>query len=277
MFKSVTQSASERLKEKQPGVIELDPGVVAGNFGVAYPPDQPFRDTGLPEHYLDTVVKPQQSLVLPDLPKQGRAKTHMPMLTMAINRLNSMKPRSKESAQLVAEMQAIILEPLQAFDELIANLEQEYRDAWEARWNEGRVKGRAIIDSLPTLQGNVYTALAVAREAAQRKDDLLQPVQDLHLEHGRMQGNRFVTDEELRSHARKLARARAEFDAASDAALEAVQAMAIPEGELATARANLELIVRDMDQCVCELSGEAYFHPDLGLSTRPVVYRDNWS
>jgi hypothetical protein len=273
MFKAVTQSISERLGEQQPG-MKLDPAVVASSFGVAYEPHKPLPNTGRLENHVEF---DDASLVLPDLAEAGRQKVVTPVLTLAMNRLNSLKPRSEEREQQVAQMLLDIVEPLTQLDMLVAILESEHRAAWEARWEADRVKGRALIDvTLPELHGAVNAAQMRVNEAAERKGHAQTALRALHLEHSRISSNRFATQQEIDSAAKKLAKARGEMEAASDAALEAVRAMAMPESKLATARENLELLKQDMDKCVAELKGEPYFSLELGLSTRPTLYRDSW-
>ena len=273
MFKGITQSISERMGEQHPGNLAVDPATVASSFGVAYPPNQPLPDTGLADHHAENDM---ELLVLPDL-KANRRKHFTPILTMALTRLRSIKPRSREMNQRVAQMIADIMEPLQELDSLVATLEQEHTAAWEARWESDRAKGRELIDvTIPTIQGELFNALNRRNEADAKKGRCKTVLQDLDYNRQKIESARFASSDEILRAQRKVAKAKAEMEAATEATLVATRAMSAVEGRMATAQAQLEIIKKDMDQCQHEILGTPYFHPDFGLSTEPRIYQDKW-
>jgi hypothetical protein len=101
-------------------------------------------------------------------------------------------------------------------------------------------------------------------------------LQDLDYNRQKIESARFASSDEILRAQRKVAKARAEMEAAAEATLVATRAMSAVEGRMATAQAQLEIIKKDMDQCQHEILGTPYFHPDFGLSTEPRIYQDKW-
>lgn len=191
---------------------------------------------------------------------------------MAIARLNSITPRTRQRAQEVAQCIVDLAEPFQRVDALFAALETERSEALRERLEELRQRGRALQSKIETeLQGNVYTAMQVCNEAEQLKGGASTRVMTHFEELRSVKKNRFATQKEISNAEQRLAKSKQESESAAEQALKAHQALAEAENAMKLAQAELEGISISMDQCQAELAGKPYHSPELGLAVDPTA------
>jgi hypothetical protein len=259
MFKPQIEGFSPRDSRYQTG--EISPELLARNFGAVLPVAEP-----LPE--IDDIQRD-------DLPIDSRAPRRAPapsLLEIATARLTSIKPTSPKRQREVLEWLGRILEPLQAFDEFIATLEEEHFTAIDARWEVIRKAGRALVDSLPSIQAELASAQHYVNQSAEAKVHARADLESAHEERQRISA--WATTKEIAAVDAKLLKAREAMKAAAQKAFSDLQTLAAAEGKMATARENLRRHALELKRLAAEVKGEAYFDPDLGLSTDPMVFAD---
>ena len=265
MFRSIMQ----RMDGNRRSGMELDPALVARNFGAVADVAEPFPETDVPLVHAeddDTNIHLDQRAVKPQPPRS--------LQSLAVERLRSLKPRSPERKQQVAEALAAMLEPIKAIDDLVATLEQEHFEAIDARWETIRKQGRVLQDGIPGLQRELAAAMNHVNECEREKGKCKTVVEEAF--YSRKKISRFSTQKEISAADQKLESARNAMALATQDTLEAHQAMAVVEGKVATVKTNLATITTEMSRLEAELRGEAYHDPATGLSTSPVFYRDKW-
>ena len=250
---------------------ELDPALVAASFGVAYEPDKPLPQADVPSIHVEDEPA---SKVLLDNRKLPKPKDAPPTLfDIAVARLRSLKPRTADMRQQVA---AAIADcgVLAAIDELVAALEREHFAAIEARHEELRKQGRALLETLPAIQGELNQAMMSVNQSATLKGRAVSGVREAHEECRTI--SKWASRKEIIAATEKLSSAKERMNEASEAALADMRAMAAVESKLATAKANLEILETEMDRLEASASGKDFHDPTTGLSVDPVLYRDSW-
>jgi chromosome segregation ATPase len=266
VFKPLLQQISDSNNHS----LELDPAVVASNFGVAYPPNQPLPDSGLPERH----VEDDQLDVVTDQRKPPKQKQPASLLTLALTRLRSLQPQSPERARQVEQAIANITAPLKAVDDLVAVLEKEHHDAIATRWDELRVQGRKISEGMDALTGEVNRCMMRVNDSEAAKVRAKTRLQAHHESASKM--SRWASEEEIAAAEKLVAADRISMQEATDVALAAQKVLAEAQNKVAIAQAQILGIQREMDRCEAELKGQSYHDPELGLSKDPVFYRDSW-
>jgi hypothetical protein len=259
MFKPQIEQLSQKDSRYQTG--ELDPELVARNFGFVSPVNEP-----LPE--VDD-IQPD------DLPVDSRAPRRSPapsLLTLATSRLLSIKAQTPERKQEVQEWLGRILEPFKALDEFIAALEEEHFAAIDDRWEVIRKAGRVLVDSLPSIQAEVGSAQQYVNQSTEAKGHARSDLESAHEERQRISA--WATSKEIAAADAKLLKAREAMKVAAQKAFEDLQTLAAAEGKLATCRENLRRHGLELKRLAAELRGEPYFDPDTGLSTDPMSFAD---
>ena len=263
MFRSIMQ----RMDGNRRSGLELDPNVVARSFGAVSGVNEPLPETDVPLTHAeddDLHIHLDQRAVKPQPPRS--------LQSLAVERLRSLKPRSPERKQQVAEALAAMLEPLKTIDDLVATLEEERFQAIDARWEEIRKQGRILQDGIPALQRELAAAMNHVNACEQEKGKCKTEVEEAF--YSRKKISRFSTQKEISAADQKLESARNAMALATQDTLEAHQAMAVVEGKVATVKTNLATITKEMSRLECELDGKPYFDPTLGLSLTPGFYRD---
>jgi hypothetical protein len=249
---------------------EVDPELVAANFGVSYQPNAPLPEA---DSTIGHAEDDDTDLILNTHAKRPDPKPSL--VSIAIARLQSLKPLTPERQKEVTAMLRMILEqPLAVIDEFMAVLEQEHFEAIDDRWERTRVQGRELSDSMPMLEAELAQALNYSNQAeetrGQRKQDLGNAFEQ------RRRISAFATEREIQTADDRLQKARAAMEAANAKSLQRQQELAVAESKVASARENLRLFQQEMRRCEAELRGEPYFHPELGLSVDPKSYREGW-
>jgi hypothetical protein len=267
MFKPLTQKLDDSLSRN----MELDPATVAASFGAVMPVGEPLPDSGLPErHVEDDVLDLTTDQRKPLKQKEPPAA----LLTLALTRLRSLKPLSKERTKQVEQAVLNISAPLKAVDDLIAVLEREHRDSIAARWDELRKTGREISARMDGLVGEVNRCLMAVNESEAKKVHCKTQLQTHHDNLRRI--NRWASEEEIAEAEKLVAADRIAMQEASDVALAAQQVLAEAQNAVTIAKAQILGIQREMDICEAELQGQPYHDRELGLSKDPTFYRDAW-
>ena len=262
MFRSIMQ----RMDGNRRSGLELDPNVVARSFGAVATVGEPLPETDVPLVHAedDGEIQLDQRAAKPALPTS--------LAEIAMARLQSLRPRTPERKQQIAETISAMAEPLQAIDDLVAEMEAERFAAIDKRWEEIRKQGRKLLDSIPALQRELAACMNRVNASASAKSNRRADLEAYFNERKKL--SRFATEAEIRAANLKVAQAKEAARAAADDALADQQALATAEAALATGRANLQTHQTELSRLESELRGEAYFDPTLGLSMTPGFYRD---
>jgi uncharacterized protein YoxC len=272
MFKALTQQLDERRFGGSPLSPQLNPATVAKSFGVAYEVDESLPESPAPIRHVED--EPQESGLLLDKLKPLTPKSEpVPLIVIATRRLNSIKPRTKEMAQQVAQMIADIQAPLLAVDELVGILAMERVQAIEESLEQLRTRGRNLRSRVNNeLQAAVYTAMSVVNAAEEAKvkaqtklEGHISRLRQLRLDRYSTNEQLFTADERVKSSVREL-------NAAKEIRLQAEKRKAEADNALAIAQAERVGIEIAMDQCVAELQGQPYHDPATGLSVDPLSH-----
>jgi chromosome segregation ATPase len=271
MFKAPIQE----LAEKYGGSAmtpTLDPALVAKSFGKAYEIG-PLPESPVPIRHVEDEEQEHSGLLLDKLKKIAPKEEPIPLVVLATRRLNSIKPRTREMAQMVAQTIADIQEPLARVDELVGILAMERVEAIETRLEELRDRGRKLRRHvLHDLQGAVHTQVQAVNVAEQEKgsaqlqlDSCITRLRQLRLDRFSTNDQLIAADEKVKSAVRKLNKAK-------EVRLEAEKQKAEADNALAIGQAERVAIEIAMDQCSAELAGLAYHDPNTGLSVDPLAH-----
>jgi hypothetical protein len=261
--KPLTQTLADRHS------MELDPEQVARSFGVVYPVNAPLPETAVPVLHAeedDTIIQLDT--------RAPRPAPADPILAIAMRRLKSLKPRSPERRAEVEAIIAALAVPLEGLDLMILEIETEHFEAIDARWEQIRKDGRNLADSMPTLQGALYTAMQQCNASGEAKGQRKQDLETFYWQRKRI--SQWSTSEEIAAADLQFENARSAMQRATDAALEDQRSMAAAESKLATAQANLQNLKTELHRLATELRGDPYFDPALGLSRDPLSHREKW-
>lgn len=276
MFKPLTQTLFARSFGGSPMSPQLDPALVAQSLGVSYPVGQPLSENSIPVRHIEDDVS-DSSLFLDELKIPSPKPATRSLYELAVTRLNSIKPRSKERAEQVAAMLGDLTQPFQAVDALVSVLESERSQALRDRWEELRLRGRALQSKIETeLQANLNTAMMKVNAAEEKKGKISTRVQTSFQEVRAVLRNKFASEQEIHQAGARLAANKKASEAAALEALEAQRGLADAQNAMTVAKAAVLSIKTGMDQCSAELQGKPYHDPETGLSTDPVFYRQAW-
>lgn len=249
--------------------LGLDPDTVARAFGFgavhsAVPvPDNPLlkrQVANTSDNLIDRAAKKPA-------PKPS-------LLSIVTARLESITPLSKEHQQLVTKMRAKVVPQLAALDAFIAEIKEARYIAIETRWEEIRAEGRKLVDSLPALNGQLGEARRYCNQALEAKGRHQVDAEQKFAERTAMNGFTWASKEELAAAARKLERAKEAATLAKQKWIDEMRAMAVVEGKIASVNATLESFQNELQRLALELSGEAHFDQEFGLSSEPRFYTE---
>jgi hypothetical protein len=264
MFRPLShQLAQDRGLQTHTGELELDPQLVAQSFGVAYPPNEPLPETNAPEDSLDGLILNERA---------PRRKPPVPLLSIAIERLQSVKPQSPQRQKELTKMIAKIYPTLRAVDALYALLEQEHFQSVSNRWEEIRVQGRALNDALPAFDkalGEARNFCNLSEEAKhQRHADLEQRVAE------RERISKWSTQREIEVADERVEKAKAAAASAREKALQRQEEFWVAKNKLLDAKNNLRLLGLKLQGLAAEMAGRAYHDPQTGLLVDPQALQD---
>jgi len=164
--------------------------------------------------------------------------------------------------------------PLESFDRFVAEMEEEHFVAVDQRWENCRIAGRKLVDSVPALEREIAQGQQLVRETGQTKGQRKGELETLYYQRQRI--SQWADENEIRTADKQLSDAREAMQIATQEALEAMQDLADSESKLLTTRAHLQTLQTEMSKLQHELDGQAYFDPSLGLSARPTAYKESW-
>jgi hypothetical protein len=246
----------------------IDPAAVARSFGVEVP-GQPMLESEIPSKSLSDTPSTIQLDTRASKPAPKSS-----LLALAQVRLHSLRPQTEERKREVAAMLALMVEHLGAADDLIATIEDEHFAAIEARKERIRKAGREILDGLPALQRAQAEARMFGNNSEAAKVAAKTKLENAY--EARKRISRWATAAEIAAADKTLAKARVEMNRATEMALQKQRDLVDCENQVKQAEANLEALGTEKERLDAELDGQPYFHPELGLSTSPVFYRDSW-
>lgn len=269
MFKPLRQQLHEQYGGS-PLTPTLHPATVARNFGVVVDVNEPLHESATALRHAEDE---QESALLLDTRKTPTEKAApQSLFAIATARLRAIPARTKERSQEVAQLIALLQEPLMAADEMVSILEQERADAIELRMEDLRTRGRNQKRHVnQVLRAAVNTSLMNWNEAEKIKVHASTKLQSRIDERRALRLDRYSTNEQLAAANEKVYSAVQKLNAAKESHLKAERAKADAENALTTGHAQLRAIEIAMDQCLAELKGTAYHDPNTGLSTQPVA------
>ena len=233
----------------------------------------------------------QPNVALPDNPSPARqvanssefsiidtkAKRPQPkssLFSIVNARLQSLTPLSQEQQKQISKMQARIIPELTQIDSFIAEVDEARFIAIEVRWEEVRAAGRKLSDSMPALQSELATARGYCNASEGLKARTQGTAEQLF--HARLAMNKsaWVSKAELQSADQKLEKAKSAAVEAKQKWLSDVRRMAVVESKIASINATLESYQAELQRLSLELSGEANYDNEFGLSSEPKFYRE---
>jgi valyl-tRNA synthetase len=268
VFKPLTSTFGSRSAGLQTGEIEIDPTIL-GNFGSVVEVGKPLPETEVP-----LVHAEDDDLVIQLDTRASRPAPVPTILSIAMSRLQSLKPVNPEQEKQVLEMIATMTEPLRAVDQFVETLEAEHFKALDDRWENIRLKGRALLESLPALEAEFADRLQACNESGELKGQRKQDLQN-HIEQ-RRKINDFASAKEIAAADQRVEKSREAMASATQRALKDMQAMAAVESKIATTREKLAIAKTELHRLQAEIEGKRYFDPETGLSIEPLIHRANW-
>jgi len=270
MFKPLTAQLNEQFGGS-PLSPALDPVKIARSFGVAYEVNESLPESPTAIRHLED--EQESSLLLDTKKRPTQLAEPKSMFVIAIARLRSVKPRTREREQQVAQLIADSQETLVAIDEMVAVLNAERTDAIEARLEELRTRGRELRKRVNwDLPGDVLTAEQIVNVAEQQKVSAQSKLQS-HIDRRRaLRLDRYSSNEQLVAADEKVASAVRKLNAAKESRLQAEKKKNEATNALAIATSELRGIEISMDQHLAELKGQPYHDPSTGLSVDPLAY-----
>jgi chromosome segregation ATPase len=261
----------ERISPRSASNLELDPDTVARafGFGAVSQPASPVPVNPPPQRQIANTSK---FSLIDHHAKKPEPKESLFSIVMA--RLESLTPLSKEHEKLVSEMKAKVIPSLTAIDKFISEIEEARYIAISTRWESIRVAGRKLIDSLPELQRQLAEAQQYCNQSESVKVRTQKAAEQLFHERVAMGKSPWLSTEELKSADQKLEKAKELAIQARQKALEDVKRMAVVESKIASIHAAVESYQTELHVLSLELSGEAHFDRELGLSSEPRFYRE---
>jgi hypothetical protein len=271
MFKAPIQELAERFGGS-PMSPQLNPATVAKSFGKAYAPEESLPESPVPIRHVEDEEE-FSGLLLDKLKPMTPKAEPTPLVVLATRRLNSIKPRTKEMAKLVAQSIADVQEPLARVDEIFGILAMERVEAIETRLEELRDRGRKLRKHvLHDLQGAVHTALQAVNAAEQEKGSAQLKLDSCITRLRQLRLDRYSTNEQLVAADERLKSAVRALNKAKDVRLQAERQKAEADNALAIGQAERVAIEIAMDQCTTELAGLPYHDPATGLSVDPLAH-----
>jgi chromosome segregation ATPase len=250
---------------------ELDPDTVAAalGFGRVSQPATPLSENPTPAR---RVANTSEISLIDTRAKKPEAKPSL--FSLVMDRLDSLTPLSVEHAKLVTEMKARVIPQLTKIDSFISEIEEARYIAISTRWESIRVAGRKLIDSLPELQRQLAEAQQYCNQSESVKVRTQKAAEQLFHERVAMGKSPWLSTAELKSADQKLEKAKELAIQARQKALEDVKRMAVVESKIASIHATVESYQTELHVLSLELSGEAHFDPEFGLSTEPRFYKE---
>jgi len=266
MFRPLTSSFGTRSRGVQSG--EIDPAIL-NSFGSVVEVAKPLPETEVPLVHAED----DDQLIQLDV-RATRPATPPSLVSIAMRRLQSLKPANPEQQAQVMEMISLITAPLRDVDAFVATLEEEHFKAIDARWESFRQQGRELADSLPALQEEFAECLRDVNASAESKG---QRIADLRarIEERRKIGD-FASAKEVAAADQRVEKAREAMALATQKALDDMRAMAVVEGRIETTQEKVKIAKTELHRLQAELRGERYFDPETGLSVEPLSHRANW-
>jgi hypothetical protein len=271
MFKPLTAQLNEQFGGS-PLTPALDPVKVARSFGVAYEVGESLPESPVAIRHVEDVQ--QESGLLLDKLTPIRPKAEpTPLAVIATRRLNSIRPRTREMAQKVAQAIADCHQFLSTIDELVGALAMQRVKAIEERLEQLRTRGREQRHRVKNeLQGAVYTAMQIVNSAEQQKV-MAQSKLDSRINRLRsLKMDRYSTDEQLADADQKVKSAVRKLNEAREIRLAAEKRKAEADNALSIGQSGLAAIEIAMDQCAAELAGQPYHSPEFGSSVDPLSH-----
>jgi hypothetical protein len=253
----------------QTGEIDADTVARSFGFGAVSQPATPLPENPTPPRQIANTSE----ISLIDL-RAKRPEPKPSLFSLVMDRLDSLTPLSVEHAKLVSEMKARVIPQLTKIDSFISEIEEARYVVIETRWESIRVAGRKLIDSLPELQRQLAEAQQYCNQSESVKVRTQTAGEQLFHERVAMGKSPWLSTEELKSADQKLEKAKDAAILAKQKALDDVRRMAVVEGKIASIRATLESYQTELHVLSLELSGEAHFDRELGLSSEPRFYRE---
>jgi DNA mismatch repair ATPase MutS len=261
----------ERLSNPGFQTVEIDPALLAASFGFGAisQPNIPLPETPAPQR---RIANPSDISLIDSHAKKPAPKPSLFSIVMA--RLESLTPLSKEHESLVTGMKAKVIPELTAIDSFVAEIEEARFIAIEVRWEEVRTAGRKLIDSMPTLQRELAEARGYCNQSESAKVRTQTAAEQLF--HARIALNKSVwaSKAELKDADQKLERAKDAAVKAKQLAFDDVRRMAVVESKIANVHATLESYQAELQRLALELSGEAHFDSEFGLSSEAKFYTE---
>jgi hypothetical protein len=262
----------ERLSGGSAANLELDPDVVARafGFGAVSQPAVPLPDNPTPARQVANASE------IPLIDTRAKKPAPEPsLLSIVMGRLESLTPLSKKDEKLVTEMQATVIPQLTAIDTFIAEIKQARFIAIETRWETIRAQGRKLIDSLPELQRQLAEAQQYCNQSESVKIRTQTAAEQLFHERAAMNKSPWLSKAELKSADQKLEKAKELATQARQKELDDLRRMAVAESKIANINARVESYQTELQRLQVELSGEAHFDAEFGLSTEPRFYKEH--
>ena len=261
----------ERLSGGGAGNLEVDPDTVARAFGFGAVSESavPLPDNPTPARQ---AANASEISLIDTRAKKPEPKPSLRSLVMA--RLESLTPLSKKDEKRVTEMKAKVIPPLTAIDKFISEIEEARWIALETRWETIRAEGRKLSDALPALQQELAEARQYCNQSESVKIRTQTAAEQLFHERAAMNKSPWLSDAELKVADQKLEKAKELAIQARQKELDDLRRMAVTESKIANIHRTLESYRIELQRLALELSGEAHFDSEFGLSSEPRFYRE---
>jgi len=267
----IQKPLTQTLEDRHTHSMELNPDVVARSFGAVMPVAQPFPETPFPIGHAEDDAAGE--IMLDERAK--RPAPAVPILELVMRRLQSLRPRTPERKEEIANAVAVFAAPLEALDLLISGTEEDTFEAIDKRWESIRKQGRELLDTtIPKCGKQVYRWQQQCQKSGEQKAHRIADVTSLFLQ--RQKISQWSSASEIDAADKRLADAKAASAAAFELSLEDQRGLATAESALATAQNHLQKLKTELHRLEAELKGEAYFDPELGLSRSPLAHREKW-
>jgi hypothetical protein len=262
----------ERISPRSASNLELDPDTVARafGFGAASESAVPLPDNPTPARQ---AANASDISLIDTRAKKPEPKPSLFSLVMA--RLESLTPLSKKDEKRVTEMKAKVIPSLTAIDKFISEIEEARWIALETRWETIRAEGRKLSDALPALQQELAEARQYCNQSESVKIRIQTAAEQLFHERAAMNKSPWLSKAELQSADQKLEKAKELAIQARQKELDDLRRMAVTESKIANIHRTLENYQTELQRLQVELSGEAHFDSEFGLSTEPRFYKEH--